>query len=194
MSEEEERVYTEEEQFLADFADTAGKDLERLGGAHEWNESKWIKECKTKANVVQLVIYANRAIALVQTEDTAAALRAELQTAAKSLSDADEGDEEQLEAAVTNATAIIVDILSKIGVKVPKKSLTLVPARSGLDSTQTNPERPKSEADEGKPKPKPAAVMTMGLKLNPFEYIKELRKIKVSSRQKRQIGSKNVRT
>ena len=188
MSEEEERVYTEEEQFLADFADTAGKDLERLGGAHEWNESKWIKECKTKANVVQLVIYANRAIALVQTEDTAAALRAELQTAAKSLSDADEGDEEQLEAAVTNATAIIVDILSKIGVKVPKKSLTLVPARSGLDSTQTNPERPKSEADEGKPKPKPAAVMTMGLKLNPFEYIKELRKIKVSSRQKRQIG------
>lgn len=194
MSEEEERVYTEEEQFLADFADTAGKDLERLGGAHEWNESKWIKECKTKANVVQLVIYANRAIALVQTEDTAAALRAELQTAAKSLSDADEGDEEQLEAAVTNATAIIVDILSKIGVKVPKKSLTLVPARSGLDSTQTNPERPKSEADEGKPKPKPAAVITMGLKLNPFEYIKELRKIKVSSRQKRQIGSKNVRT
>jgi len=194
MSEEEERVYTEEEQFLADFADTAGKDLERLGGAHEWNESKWIKECKTKAKVVELVIYANRAIALVQTEDTAAALRAELQTAAKSLSDADEGDEEQLEAAVTNATAIIVDILSKIGVKVPKKSLTLVPARSGLDSTQTNPERPKSEADEGKPKPKPAAVITMGLKLNPFEYIKELRKIKVSSRQKRQIGSKNVRT
>ena len=194
MSEEEERVYTEEEQFLADFADTAGKDLERLGGAHEWNESKWIKECKTKANVVQLVIYANRAIALVQTEDTAAALRAELQTAAKSVSDADEGDDEELEAAVTNATAIIVDILSKIGVKVPKKSLTLVPARSGLDSTQTNPERPKSEADEGKPKPKPAAVITMGLKLNPFEYIKELRKIKVSSRQKRQIGSKNVRT
>jgi hypothetical protein len=194
MSEEEERVYTEEEQFLADFADTAGKDLERLGGAHEWNESKWIKECKTKAKVVELVIYSNRAIALVQTEDTAAALRAELQTAAKSLSDADEGDEEQLEAAVTNATAIIVDILSKIGVKVPKKSLTLVPARSGLDSTQTNPERPKSETDEGKPKPKPAAVMTMGLKLNPFEYIKELRKIKVSSRQKRQIGSKNVRT
>ena len=194
MSEEEERVYTEEEQFLADFADTAGKDLERLGGAHEWNESKWIKECKTKANVVQLVIYANRAIALVQTEDTAAALRAELQTAAKSVSDADEGNEEELEAAVTNAIAIIVDILSKIGVKVPKKSLTLVPARSGLDSTQTNPERPKSETDEGKPKPKPAAVMTMGLKLNPFEYIKELRKIKVSSRQKRQIGSKNVRT
>ena len=194
MSEEEERVYTEEEQFLADFADTAGKDLERLGGAHEWNESKWIKECKTKANVVQLVIYANRAIALVQTEDTAAALRAELQTAAKSVSDADEGDDEELEAAVTNATAIIADILSKIGVKVPKKSLTLVPARSGLDSTQTNPERPKSEADEGKPKPKPAAVMTMGLKLNPFEYIKELRKIKVSSRQKRQIGSKNIRT
>ena len=194
MSEEEERVYTEEEQFLADFAETAGKDLERLGGAHEWNESKWIKECKTKAKVVELVIYANRAIALVQTEDTAAELRSELQTAAKSVSDADEGNDEELEAAVTNAAAIIVDILSKIGVKVPKKSLTLVPARSGLDSTQTNPERPKSEADEGKPKPKPAAVMTMGLKLNPFEYIKELRKIKVSSRQKRQIGSKNVRT
>ena len=194
MAEEEEREYTAEEQFLADFAETEGKDLGRLGGAHEWNESKWIKTCKTKADVVQLVIYTNRTIGLVQTADTQAELRSELQAAAKLMADADETDEDELEAAITNAITVIVDILSKIGVKVPKKSLSVAPSGTTLDSTKTNPERPISEAGEGKPKPKPAAVMTMGLKLNPFEYIKKLRKIKVSSRQKRQIGSKNVRT
>ena len=194
MADEEEREYTAEEQFLADFAETEGKDLGRLGGAHEWNESKWIKSCKTKADVVQLVIYTNRTIGLVQTADTQAELRSELQAAAKLMADADETDEDELEASITNAITVIVDILSKIGVKVPKKSLSVAPKGTTLDSTKTNPERPISEAGEGKPKPKPAAVMTMGLKLNPFEYIKKLRKIKVSSRKKRQIGSKNVRT
>ena len=110
------------------------------------------------------------------------------------MSDASETDDGELEAAVTNAIAAIVDILSKIGVKVPAKNLNMVPVRSGSDPMMTHPERPISEADEGKPKPKPAAVMTMGLKLNPFQYIKELRKIKVSSRQKRRIGSNNSRT
>jgi hypothetical protein len=184
----EERNYTEEEQFLADFAGTEGKDLARLGGAHEWNESKYIKECKTKADVVKLVIYTNRTIALVQTADTAEELRSELQAAAKSVSDADENDEDELEAAVNNAIAAIVDILSKIGVKVPAKTLNLVPVRSGSDPMMRHPERPISEAEEGKPKPKPAAVMTMGLKLNPFQYIKELRKIKVSSRKNEELG------
>ena len=74
---------TMEERFLADFAGTAGADLGRLGGAHEWNQSKWIQNSKTKADVVELVIYANRSIALVQSEITAASLRADLQMAAR---------------------------------------------------------------------------------------------------------------
>ena len=73
---------------------------------------------------------------------------------------------------------------------MPKKDLKLVPVRSGIDPEMTNPERPKTEAEQDEPKRKPDAVLTSGLKLNPFKYIKELTKIKVGRRKNRKSGVK----